>query len=131
MRMGMGNRFWRRTAGASQRLFQTHGWWRPAMKWCPLLLVLWPAWALWGLIGHHAINAPFLDDFSFVAFLEKAAHGQLTLHDFFAANMEHRTAWTRVVLLIIHKLWPERCWIAQIWCNWVLLCLTLVNLAIL
>lgn len=101
------------------------------VDWGPWLLVLWPAAALFALVRQYGINAPFLDDYETVPLIDKAARGALTAHDFFAAQMEHRIAWLRLVALVCHKLWPGHCWIAQVWFNWVLRCLTLVNLALL
>ena len=101
------------------------------LKWSPWLLVLWPVWALHGLILEYAINAPFWDDFMSVPLIEKAARGTLTAHDLFAAQMEHRIAWPRAVMLVSHKLWPTDFFIMQIWFSWALLCGTLVNVGVL
>ena len=95
-----------------------------------LLLLAAPLGCAW-LIGDNAINAPFLDDFMTVGLMKKVADGTWTLHDFFAAQMEHRIAWTRLVMLVFHKLWPGHYFLAQIWYNWVLFCLTLFNVGLL
>lgn len=97
----------------------------------PWLLVIWPAYALWVLIAQHAVNTPFLDDFMSVRFLEKASQGTLTWHDFFAAQMEHRIAWTRLVILLFWKFSAGGFYLNQIWFNWTMLCLTLINVWVL
>ena len=104
--------------------------WVLARRWAPWLLVLWPVWTLHGLIRENQVNAPFLDDFMSMPLFAKAAQGKLTLHDFFAPQMEHRIAWTRVVLLCFHKMWPHDL-TRQVWFSHALLCLTLVNVAVL
>lgn len=105
--------------------------WSLAKALVPYLIILWPAWVLCRWISRDAINAPFLDDYMSVPLFDKAAHHQLTAHDFFAAQMEHRIAWVRVVQLAFHKAWPRHLWIAQVWYNWVLLVVTLVNVGVL
>ena len=106
--------------------------WGSRLKGWPLwLLVLIPVVALFTLLDTYAINAPFLDDFMSVQLLAKSKHGALTLHDFFAAQMEHRIAWPRVVILALRRLWPSHFFLAQIWYSFTLLCLTLINVALL
>ena len=72
----------------------------------PWLLTLAPGVIMLLLVLKHMVNIPFLDDWAFVDMDEKAAAGTLTMHDFFAGHMEHRVAWLRAVLLLIHKMWP-------------------------
>src|SRR4051794_38212974 len=122
---------WLTAVASGRRIIQTHGW-RGILKTClATLLVLLPVWALARLVDQHAINAPFLDDFAQIELLHKAADGHLTWHDFFVPHMEHRIAWTRLLVLTFATLFPKHCWIAQVWFNWVLLCLTLINVPIL
>src|SRR3954471_10098177 len=109
----------------------TREWRAIALKLALWLLVLWPAWALFGLVREYAINAPFNDDFMTMSLFDKALHGKLTMHDFFAAQMEHRIAWIRVVMMVFYKLFPGRYFIAQIWYSYALLCLTFVNVCLL
>src|SRR4051812_43747247 len=94
-------------------------------RWWPWLLILWPVLRLCSLIHDNAINAPFYDDLMSLHLLGKVRHGQLEWHDIFAAQMEHRIAWTRLVLLTFFKFSPKHYFIAQVWFTWVLLCLTL------
>lgn len=101
-----------------------------ALPWLPWLLVICPAVVLAMLIKEHAVNAPFLDDFMNVPLFAKAAKGPLEWHDFFAAQMEHRIAFSRLVFLFFHHFWPTD-YLKQIWFTWLLLCLTMVNVVLL
>ena len=92
-----------------------------------VLRILLPVIALARLMYENLVNIPFLDDYMFTDMLDKARHGfrwsfdldmgidpvtgmerpaVLTLHDFFVVQMEHRMAFVRGVILLLHKLWP-------------------------
>jgi len=132
---------------------------RSALPWLPWLLVALPAIVLAQLLSDHAVNAPFLDDFMNVPLFQKQKAAQflkahsfsapylqpflnrplyeqvrnqagLNWHDFFAAQMEHRIAFSRLVFLLFHQWWPTN-YLRQMWFSWLLLCLTMVNLVLL
>jgi hypothetical protein len=104
--------------------------WAFALRYGPWLLVALPIWLLHDLMGTHAVNAPFLDDFMSMRLYQKAAQEPLVWHDFFAAQMEHRIAFTRAVLLFFNKFWPGN-WVKQMWFSYALLCLTFANVSVL
>ena len=108
------------------------GAWKFVKPWLSWLLVLWPVLTMWSLVADSAVNAPFRTDYLMVPLFEKLEQpGSLTMHDFFSAQMEHRTAWPRVVVLVLHKLWPGKYHLAQIWFSFTLICLTLLNVTML
>lgn len=94
------------------------------------LLILAPVLITHHLMREHLVNIPFLDDFAFTPFLEKAQAGTLTLHDFFVVQMEHRLAWPRLIILLLFKAAPGN-FAAQSWVTFILLCLTLINVGLL
>ncbi len=106
----------------------------------PWLLVLGPAVALLLLMRQHMVNIPFLDDWMFVHQFVKEPNGflwtlakddhYLTIHDFFRVQMEHRMAFVRAVIMILHKLWPTD-YTNWMWLSWVLLSLMAWNVAVL
>ncbi|HEY2573697.1 MAG TPA: hypothetical protein VGH65_06500, partial [Verrucomicrobiaceae bacterium] len=96
---------------------------RGFLRW---LLVITPPLALLLLIRDTAVNIPFLDDWMFVHMFEKERAGTLTLHDFFAVQMEHRMAFVRAVILLLHKAWPTD-YTTWMWVSWLLLVLTYFN----
>lgn len=106
----------------------------------PWLLVLAPAVALFFLMREHMVNIPFLDDWMFVHQFAKEPNGflwtlakddhYLTIHDFFRVQMEHRIAFVRAVIMVLHKLWPTD-YTKWMWVAWLLLSLTGLNVAVL
>ncbi|MBP7949981.1 MAG: hypothetical protein KA004_10025 [Verrucomicrobiales bacterium] len=101
---------------------------RLLLRLLPWALVLLPAAAAAWLLERHVVNVPFLDDWMFTEMYEKARgqHGGLSLHDFFAVQMEHRLAWPRLVIILLDKICPGR-FDAQCWVTFGLLCLTFLN----
>src|SRR5579871_3664685 len=75
--------------------------------WGPWLLILWPVVTLFFLVRDYGLNAPFLDDLMHMDLLEKAKNTGLGWHDFFSAQMEHRIAFTRAVMVLIYELRPQ------------------------
>ena len=95
-----------------------------------VVLVSLPAILLFLLIRQHRVNFPFLDDWMFVHMFKKEAEGTLTIWDFFSAQMEHRMAFVRGVIMLFHHWWPTD-WTMQMFFCWLLLVLTQVNVGIL
>jgi hypothetical protein len=94
----------------------------------PALLVIGSPFALWRLILDHIVNIPFLDDWMFVKMFQHEREGTLTLHDFFVVQMEHRMAFVRAVILLLHKVWPTD-YTKQMMVGWLLLLGTYLNVA--
>jgi hypothetical protein len=53
----------------------------------------------------------------------------LTLHDFLAAHLEHRVAFTRVIVMLCHHFWPMD-YTKQTWVSYGFLCLTYLNVGL-
>ena len=94
----------------------------------PFVIVLLPLLVLRELVRRHAVNIPFLDDWMYVSMDEKVKDGTLTLHDFFAAQMEHRMAFVRAVIMLFHQWWPAD-YVKQMMLSVALLTLTFANIA--
>jgi hypothetical protein len=67
---------------------------------CRVLFVFLPVVLMWWLAKDYRTNTLFLDDWAYVPLYEKAVHGGLTLHDFFAGYLEHRPAIARVIAIV-------------------------------
>lgn len=101
--------------------------WRSVISW---LLVILPVVGLFLLIREFGVNMPFLDDWMYVGMYEKERAGNLTLHDFFMVQMEHRMAFVRGMMMVFYKLFPGN-WTIHMYFSWLLLALTYVNVAVL
>ena len=114
--------------------------WQVVRSVIPWLLVLAPCVALFFLMRRHMVNIPFLDDWMFVHQFEKEPNGflwtlakddtHLTIHDFFRVQMEHRMAFVRAIIMVLHKIWPTD-YTKWMWVGWGLLTLTGWNMAVL
>lgn len=114
--------------------------WRAVRSIFPWLLVLAPGVFLFFLMREHMVNIPFLDDWMFMHQFAKEPNGFhwtfakddtfLTLHDFFRVQMEHRMAFVRAVIMVLHKLGPKD-YTLWMWLSWVILSLTGLNVAML
>ncbi len=82
------------------------------------------------LLADYTVNIPFLDDWSFVPMDEKRLGPGLDLHDFLAGHLEHRIAFTRVIIMLCHKFWPTD-YTKQTWVSYAFLCLTYLNVCLL
>lgn len=67
---------------------------------CQAAFVFAPLLMTWQLARACRTNTLFLDDWAYVPLYEKAVHGGLTLHDFFAGYLEHRPAVARVIAIV-------------------------------
>lgn len=104
--------------------------WRRALWILRWLVILLPLVQLGRLLADYTVNVPFLDDWSFVSMDEKRLQGQLTLHDYFAAHLEHRIAFLRAVVMACHHFWPTD-YTKQTWVSYGFLCLTYLNVGLL
>lgn len=114
--------------------------WPVSRSYIAWLLVLAPGVALFLLMREHMVNFPFLDDWMFVYQFAKEPHGflwtlakddyYLTIHDFFRVQMEHRMAFVRLIIMVLHKLWPTD-YTKWMWVSWALLSLTAWNVSLL
>jgi hypothetical protein len=108
---------------------------RPLLPW---VCILFPVLFLARLIWEYKVNIPFLDDFMFTDMLEKSRQGfrwtfdhsdtYLTLHDFFMAQMEHRLALVRALILLRDHFWPTNITVEN-WFSFALLCGTALNVS--
>lgn len=108
---------------------------RPLLPWA---CILFPVLAMARLIAEYKVNIPFLDDFMFTDMLEKAGNGfhwtfaaddnHLTLHDFFMAQMEHRLALVRALILLRAHFWRADITIEN-WFTYLLLAGTALNVS--
>ena len=119
---------WQKLARIGQAL-------RPVLPW---VCILFPVLLMARYIWEYKVNIPFLDDFMFTDMLEKAREGfrwtfapsdkYLTLHDFFMAQMEHRLALVRALILLRDHFWPTNITVEN-WFSFALLCGTALNVA--
>lgn len=101
--------------------------WKRCLVW---FLIALPPLGLALLIREHKVNFPYLDDWMFVSMLEKAKLGTLTFHDFWMAQMEHRIAFVRALILIRHWLSPLDL-SPQYWLSWAFITGTAINVLLL
>jgi hypothetical protein len=94
------------------------------------MVILLPLVQLGRLLSEYTVNVPFLDDWSFVPMDEKRLAGTLTMHDFFAAHLEHRIAFLRAVVMLCHHFWLSD-YTKQTWVSYGFLCLTYLNVGLL
>jgi len=122
-------------ASAWQRLASMGRALRPVLPW---VCILAPVVLMARFIWEYKVNIPFLDDFMFTDMLEKARQGfrwtfersdqYLTLHDFFMAQMEHRLALVRALILLRDHFWPTNITVEN-WFSFALLCGTALNVS--
>ena len=111
-------------AGCTVRGFSK---WKRCLVW---LLISLPPLGLGLLIREHQVNYPYLDDWMFVSMFEKAKLGTLTFHDFWMAQMEHRIAFVRALILLRHWLSPLDL-TPQYWMSWAFITGTVINVLLL
>ncbi|MGA2241811.1 MAG: hypothetical protein ABSH11_07205 [Verrucomicrobiota bacterium] len=63
----------------------------------PLAFLIW-------VVTQYAVAVPFLDQWELVPLLEKTYHGDLTLHDLWAQNNEHRLVFPKIIMLLLARL---------------------------
>ncbi len=75
---------------------------KPHKAWLRLLCFLPPATLLAAFLC-FSVDVPYLDQWEFVPFLQKAMDGALTPHDFWAQHNEHRILFPRLIMLALAR----------------------------
>jgi len=56
------------------------------------------------VVAQYAVDVPFLDQWELVPLLDKMYHGELTFHDLWAQQNEHRIFFPRIIMLVLARL---------------------------